>query len=565
MFDVCGDRWRRSLAAQSSQLKTMRVRTYLIALILGCCLSGLGVFIALEYLHGRFERVAAEVSRLAINLRDLDRFEASMRQWLVLSDLIFGSNETYLVDGALNVSMELRHLFESLHETLPGDINLAPIEDFLSSQHNRLEQASVTLAEDRIEMMQRMLTEMDEQVPIAVEALENLRDKVDARYRAYVQQRDGLAANHQRNVAGLLCAFFAVVLLQWFWISRMLTYPIRTLTNEAQRAIEHDATTFHFSHSGPNEVQELSHSFSNLVEDLDTQIQDHKRTQRERERLHAELVDASRRAGMAEVAAGVIHNVGNTLNSINTSVSVLSETLERSYLPRLEQAKNVLLANEDRLPQYFQEGRKGQLFPAMLGQVTDQLCKEHDVCSDELASVTKHLDHVKQIISMQQDYARPTKNNTLVCVRELVLEALEISKCRVPDERQGIEYDIAVQDQPLVTDRHKVLQVLVNLIVNASESIREHQGSGTVSLRTKIVSGFLRIEVQDSGAGISRDDLAKIFHHGFSTKPEGHGFGLHASALAAQQLGGTLSASSDGPQRGATFTLSLPHNEVEPC
>jgi signal transduction histidine kinase len=70
-----------------------------------------------------------------------------------------------------------------------------------------------------------------------------------------------------------------------------------------------------------------------------------------------------------------------------------------------------------------------------------------------------------------------------------------------------------------------------------------------------------RITVTDNGVGIPPENMARIFNHGFTTKKDGHGFGLHSGANAAKEMGGSLTAHSDGPGKGATFTLELPTAE----
>jgi len=112
----------------------------------------------------------------------------------------------------------------------------------------------------------------------------------------------------------------------------------------------------------------------------------------------------------------------------------------------------------------------------------------------------------------------------------------------------------------VMTDKHKVLMILVNLISNAKYALDSAPvGQRCLTLRLEApAADRVRIEVRDNGMGIEPELLTRIFQHGFTTRDEGHGFGLHSSALAAQELGGMLTAHSEGPGRGATFTLELP-------
>jgi signal transduction histidine kinase len=112
----------------------------------------------------------------------------------------------------------------------------------------------------------------------------------------------------------------------------------------------------------------------------------------------------------------------------------------------------------------------------------------------------------------------------------------------------------------LLVDRHKLLQILINLLSNARHALREARAAEKhVIIRVQKGEGRrLRLQVEDNGVGIAEEHRERLFTQGFTTKSDGHGFGLHTSALAAAEMGGTLTASSGGPGRGATFTLELP-------
>ena len=124
------------------------------------------------------------------------------------------------------------------------------------------------------------------------------------------------------------------------------------------------------------------------------------------------------------------------------------------------------------------------------------------------------------------------------------------------------------EDVPAVpVDKHKVLQILVNVIRNAKYACSEAKGAGErrITVRVRASGSAVLISIIDTGVGIPRENLNRIFNYGFTTRAEGHGFGLHSAALAARELGGTLQAQSPGPGMGATFTLTLPLARPEPA
>jgi signal transduction histidine kinase len=177
----------------------------------------------------------------------------------------------------------------------------------------------------------------------------------------------------------------------------------------------------------------------------------------------------------------------------------------------------------------------------------------------ELAQLTRRIDHIKEIVATQQSYAGNSSVLEPGSLRELVEDVVRI--CDVSLSRHHIKLVKEFSDAPqMPLDKHRVLQILVNLINNAKQAL----DAGTnrppqIILRLKIVDDrCVRVEVEDNGEGISQDNLARVFEHGFTTRVDGHGFGLHSCILAAHEMGGDLTAQSAGPGKGALFILELP-------
>ncbi len=274
--------------------------------------------------------------------------------------------------------------------------------------------------------------------------------------------------------------------------------------------------------------------------------------------MHRNLVEVSRQAGMAEIATGVLHNVGNALNSVNVSAAVVTERLHGLHVTSMRRAAELLDEHTENLGRFFTSDPRGQQFPAYLKMLASQLGKEREAVLSEMDTLRQSVEHIKAVVSMQQRHARSTDVAELLPVPELLDDALRLHALSL--ERGGIqvrrEY---AQVQPVWVDRHKLLQILVNLLGNARhalvESGREHK---LLTLRVARVGERLRIEVMDNGVGIAPENVERLFTQGFTTKKDGHGFGLHISALAAEEMQGSLSCSSAGLGEGATFTLELP-------
>ncbi|HHK41930.1 MAG TPA: GHKL domain-containing protein, partial [Planctomycetaceae bacterium] len=166
----------------------------------------------------------------------------------------------------------------------------------------------------------------------------------------------------------------------------------------------------------------------------------------------------------------------------------------------------------------------------------------------------------------QNVFAGRSGGNLRSCDGIAILEdAIEINLPSIQRHGVEIERDYADVRLDLVTDPHKVLQIIVNLISNAVVATRSKpDGDRHIWIRALRREAEVVIEVEDDGEGIEEEDLVRIFQHGFTTRKDGHGFGLHSAAIAAQQLGGTLGVSSDGKGCGACFRLSLPAAVEEP-
>jgi PAS domain S-box-containing protein len=280
-----------------------------------------------------------------------------------------------------------------------------------------------------------------------------------------------------------------------------------------------------------------------------------KETAAELERVNKQLMSASRQAGMAEVATNVLHNVGNILNSINISASIVIERVKQSKAPGVSRLAALLeekgaAVDDARVPEY-------------LKALGEQLMSDQKVALEELASLRDNLDHIKETVAMQQSYAKLCGVTETIAVADLVEDSLRLNAGAFV--RHGVTLRREFNEVPPITvDKHKVLQILVNLVRNAKYACDESgRADKLLILRIERAPAGVRVGVIDNGVGIAPENMHRLFTHGFTTRASGHGFGLHSGALAAQELGGTLSVKSDGPGRGATFTLELPYDAAD--
>lgn len=288
-----------------------------------------------------------------------------------------------------------------------------------------------------------------------------------------------------------------------------------------------------------------------------------KRNEAELAKINEQLRQSSRQAGMAEVATGVLHNVGNVLNSVNVSANLVAENTKHSKVASLAKVAALLREQQDNLAQFVEHDPRGKHLVEFVAQLAEHLQAEQQLNIRELDSLRRSIDHIKEIVSMQQGYAKISGVVEPVNMIELVEDTLRMSDAAL--RRHGVTVLREFSAVPSINaDKHKILQILVNLVTNAKRACTD---SGRIdkrmTLRVSREADMIRVAVVDNGVGIPSENLIRIFAHGFTTRKDGHGFGLHSGALAARELGGTLTAHSQGSGLGATFVLDLPLRKQE--
>ena len=288
-------------------------------------------------------------------------------------------------------------------------------------------------------------------------------------------------------------------------------------------------------------------------------VSDQKRMQREVEKTHQQLLLASRQAGMAEVATGVLHNVGNVLNSVNISTTLVIEGLAKSKVSRVGQLGELLAQNAGNLAAYVTTDATGSQLPGYVVRLAGHLDQERKTLIKECELIRTNMDHIKDIVAMQQNYAKAFGVVEKLKLVDLIEDALRLNTGALLRHDVQVIRDYQSPDCQITIEKHKLLQILVNLIRNAKYACDE-SGRTDKQMGIQFSNGGDRVQIKvtDNGVGIPAENLTRIFGHGFTTRKEGHGFGLHSAALAAKELGGSLLVHSDGPQRGAVFTIELP-------
>ncbi|WDG77293.1 ATP-binding protein [Pseudomonas chlororaphis] len=304
------------------------------------------------------------------------------------------------------------------------------------------------------------------------------------------------------------------------------------------------------------EINQMNRALVAANDELEQRVEERTRQLKD---TQSELLDTARQAGMAEIATNVLHNVGNVLNSVNISAELVSRKLRNSKAQGLGKAMQLINEHKQDLGRFLTEDEKGKLLPGYLNQLVEAIDLEQQGMTEELTQLSKSVDHIKDIVATQQSYAGASSLLEPLSVSELLEDALRMNSGALT--RHHVTVLKEYSDVPrIMGDKHRLLLILINLISNAKYAMSDLSNQArNMTLGATVVDGeTLQISVRDEGEGIAPENMTRIFAHGFTTRKEGHGFGLHSCALAAIEMNGHLTAHSDGPGKGALFVLQIP-------
>jgi len=365
----------------------------------------------------------------------------------------------------------------------------------------------------------------------------------------------------------------AISLLVAFWISsklqRLVVAPILNLAQLARTVATEKEYSVRAVKRGNDEVGQLVDGFNEMLtqiqakdaalqaarDELEKRVDE--RT-RELEAIHKKLMEASRRGGMAEIASNVLHNVGNVLNSVNVSTGLIVDSVKESRVESLTRVVALIQEHEADLGNFFAQGARGRLVLPHLVRLSDHFVAYQKRVEEELETLRRNVEHIKEIVAMQQSYATFGGVKEVVDVVNLVEDSIRMSEAALLRHHVSVTREYGALP-PLNFEKHKILQILVNLVRNAKHACEDAEVEDKrMVVAVRQYEDRVHISVSDNGIGIPQENLDRIFNHGFTTKPDGHGFGLHSGALAAREMGGCLTVRSEGRGHGATFTLELP-------
>lgn len=308
---------------------------------------------------------------------------------------------------------------------------------------------------------------------------------------------------------------------------------------------------------------DLNKQVAERTEELKVKNRALKSTLKELEETKDQLVEQAHKAGMADIASGVLHNIGNILNSINTSASLIEETANQSKVVGFVKANTLLKDHMDQIGEFMTNDPRGIGLMNYYLKLEKPLTDERTQILDQTERLIEKIQLVNDVIAAQQNYAGIGFMNEKVMLSEMAENALALQSGSIERHGLNIKTDYPATDTVTVS-RIKLIHVLINIFKNAKEAMSENDlNQKDIEIKSWQDDENIYLSISDNGIGVHSDNLNKIFTHGFTTKKSGHGFGLHSSANYVKEMGGKIKVSSDGPGKGATFTLSFPKVKSE--
>ena len=269
-------------------------------------------------------------------------------------------------------------------------------------------------------------------------------------------------------------------------------------------------------------------------------------------------IEKAHKAGMVDIASGILHNVGNLLNSVNTSIHVLGKILRNSSHDGLSQANSILREKIDSLDEFVASDPKGKLLLKYYFQVGEMIEKEHGQLADNTNRIKEKLELISGVIAAQQSFADAdslTEKHSLAAVVE---DVLTIHMGSI--ERYGIAIEKDFCELPKIPiQKAKLVHVLISILDNATEAMSDlNDQLKKITISTAKEAENVILTISDTGVGIPEENLKRIFMHDYRNAQNRHCFSLHCSAIYMTEMNGTIWAKSGGKNKGATFYLQLP-------
>ncbi len=271
---------------------------------------------------------------------------------------------------------------------------------------------------------------------------------------------------------------------------------------------------------------------------------------------YRKLMDQAHKKGMADTT-GILHNIANILNSVFVTAQSIDSLMAGNPVNDLLMANSLLDKNIDRLEGFIKDDPRGK----MLMQYYVTLGNEFDIYRSKMQTYIGRLADkvglIEGIVNAQQSYTEIKSGLERLDIIPVIEDVLNMHQASI--DRHGISAERKYTGSVIaLAQRTKLFHILTNIVKNAVEAMdKTEPGDRVLSVEVYKKSGNIFIRISDSGEGIAQGNLENIFAYGFTTKKNGHGFGLHSCANYMTEMKGRLWAENNEDGRGASFVLQF--------
>ena len=329
----------------------------------------------------------------------------------------------------------------------------------------------------------------------------------------------------------------AALLLLLLLLQRIVIGPLTAIREYSDRVAMQGLQAEPMVVSRNDEIGELARAFERMMGRLGA--------------AQIRLASASRAAGMNQVADTVIHNVGNVLTNVNSLMESATDRVTKLRVEPLGKLADRLMGSQAEIELH-------QAMPQYLYDLADSLEHDRKDLSDLLMTLNDNIRHIHDVIRDQRRHTTTETGRTRIKLGEVICEAIRCCQARLDRDKVRVEI-LDTIDEEVVSDRSLLLQIMINVIGNARQAMRDgDQTNRSLVIRSEQTHGRVQLSFRDSGCGMTDATLANIFEAHYTTREHGSGLGLHFCAITLKRLGGSIHASSDGPGTGSTFVIELP-------
>ncbi|MCG8571946.1 MAG: ATP-binding protein [Spirochaetes bacterium] len=276
------------------------------------------------------------------------------------------------------------------------------------------------------------------------------------------------------------------------------------------------------------------------------------------ETLQEEMVRMAHQAGMVEVAGNILHNVGNILNNVNTSASLIEETINQSAVNKFRKANDLIRDHQDHLQDFLQNDPRGKELIEYYLLLENYLTEEQQTILENTQRLKDKIHIINETISTQRQYGRGPDLIEEINIIELIEQTLILENNHLKKRNISIAKDYQSHSS-INGQRAKLFYIIINIIQNAQEAlIASGQQVKEIQIKTWQKNSYFFLKISDNGVGIKEEHLKKIFKFKFSTKSGHNGFGLHNCANYLAEMKIDIDVQSEGENKGASFQLIFP-------